>query len=503
MTLTRRQFAVSTAALASRPALPASMASSRPNILFLMDDQHRGDRLGADGNKVIRTPTLDMLAREGVRFRSAYSSTPTCTPARAGLLTGLSPWNHGMLGYSKVARKYPCEMPRLLRDAGYYTMAIGKLHYAPQRNLHGYHTALLDESGREESVDFRSDYHSWFYSQEPNVDPNATGVGWNDYKGKAYVLPERLHPTTWTADCAVRFLDTYQRNQPFFLKVSFARPHSPYDPPPRWMNAYADAALPPAQVGKWAEHYRARSWDRDDIWHGDVGEEATRVSRQAYYGSVSFVDEQMGRIVEALTKRGWLENTLIVTASDHGDMTGDQFLWRKSYAYEPSARIPMTLRWPKGLIEARRGMVSGHPVELRDILPSFLDAAGVQAPVRLDGRSLLDVVRGKTANWRPYIDLEHDICYGPSNHWNALTDGGTKYIYHARDGAEQLFDLTSDPHELHDRSAEPASANTLRLWRARMVEHLQVRGPEWVSGGKLVPRPQGMRLSPNYPKVEA
>ena len=161
-------------------------STNRPNILFLMADQYRGDCVGADGHPAIRTPNLGRIAGEGVLFRKAYSCTPTCTPARSALLTGLGPWRNGMLGYGRVAEKYPIEKPQVMRDAGYYTMGIGKMHWHPQRNLHGFHTTILDESGREESVDFRSDYRSWFWSQAPNGDPDATGIGWNEYRSKAY-----------------------------------------------------------------------------------------------------------------------------------------------------------------------------------------------------------------------------------------------------------------------------------------------------------------------------
>ena len=136
-----------------------------------MSDQHRGDCLGADGNSAIQTPNLDRLAAGGVRFRCAYSSTPTCTPARAALLTGMSPWQHGMLGYGQVAEHYSVELPRLLRDIGYYTLGIGKMHWTPQRTLHGFHRTILDESGREESPGFRSDYRSWLFSEAPDADP--------------------------------------------------------------------------------------------------------------------------------------------------------------------------------------------------------------------------------------------------------------------------------------------------------------------------------------------
>lgn len=496
--LSRRAFAGALpAAAVAAPQLPAT---SKPNILFLMADQHRGDCLGADGNGAISTPQLDRIAREGVRFANAYSSTPTCTPARAGLLTGLAPWNHGMLAYGRVANRYPYEMPRALASAGYYTYAIGKLHYTPQRNLHGYHGALLDESGRSESIDFRSDYRSWFYSEAPQLDPDATGVGFNDYNAKPYVLPERLHPTAWTGRAAAEFINGYQRREPFFLKVSFARPHSPYDPPQRWMDRYREAPLPKAQAGKWAERFATRNSDKNDIWRGRMPENEIRTSRQGYYGSISFIDEQIGRILEALERRGMLENTLILYTSDHGDMTGDHHLWRKSYAYEASARVPMLMRWPKGMVSEPRGRVLAHPVELRDIFATFLDAAGAQPERPIDGRSMLDLARGKTVGWREFIDLEHGVCYDKVNQWTALTDGEWKYIFHAFDGEEQLFHLAKDRAELQDLAPSVPHEEQLRWWRGRMIAHLAERGEKWVASGRLARREAMIQYSPMYPR---
>ena len=502
---TRRDILRLAAASAS-PALPQQRSRpSRPNILFLMDDQHRGDCLGSDGNRAIHTPNLDRLASEGARFRRAYTSTPSCTPARAALLTGLSPWNHGMLGYGRIAKSYPFEKPRALAEAGYHAYAIGKMHFANQRNPHGYHFTLLDESGRVESPDFRSDYRSWFWSVAPNLDPDATGIGFNDYPAKEYALPEELHPTQWTGDAAVRFLETYNRPEPFFLKVSFARPHSPYDPPARFMRQYDHADIPNAAVGDWADRNRARSSDRPDLWHGDLGAEQVHCSRQGYYANVQFIDEQVGRILETLQRRGFYEETLIVFFSDHGDMLGDHHLWRKCYAYESSARIPMILRWPSGLASAERGQVFDQPVELRDIFPTFLDAAGVQPPRPLDGRSLLEFVRGRASDWREWIDLEHDVCYSDRNHWSALTDGKTKYIYHALDGEEQLFDLATDPLETKDLSGAAVHADDLRKWRSRLLEQFEreERGEPFIRGGKLAPRPERQTYSPHYPEPRA
>lgn len=500
MFVTRRhmlQLAAATAGSSLQAQRP-----SKPNLLFLMSDQHRGDCLGAAGNATISTPNLDRIAREGVRFSSAYSCTPTCTPARACLLTGMAPWNNGMLGYGRVADKYPIEKPRILKQAGYYTAVIGKLHYSPQRNYHGYDWAALDESGRVESVDFRSDYRAWFASEAPGFNADATGLGFNDYDGKPYVLPERLHPTKWTGDVAVHFLEQYQRPEPFFLKVSFARPHSPYDPPQRLFRKYFESNLPKAQVGKWAaDRYNKPSSAASDAWHGNFGENQVHRSRAGYWGAVEFVDEQIGRILEALEKRGMLENTLIIYTSDHGDMTGDQCLWRKSYAYEASAHIPMLMRWPAGMLPREaRGRTMPQPVELRDILATLADAAGATIPGQIDGRSMLDLVQRNGEGWREWIDLEHDVCYSPANHWNALTDGRRKYIFHARDGEEQFFNLESDPHELADLAGESAQRHEVAQWRSRLIDHLSVRGERFVSNGRLALRPNSLTYSPNYPK---
>lgn len=487
------------AALHSSNAASQPSPLAKPNILFLMSDQHRGDCMGAAGNSAAHTPNLDRLAREGALFENAYSTTPTCTPARTALLTGLAPWRHGMLGYGRVGEGYSIEMPQALRDAGYYTCGIGKMHWHPQRNPHGFHKLILDESGRELTVDFRSDYRAWLASVAPHVDPDITGLTFNDYRAWPYKLPEEYHPTRWTGDVAANFISAYQRPEPFFLKVSFARPHSPYDPPQRWWDRYRDSALPGARVGRWASKFAPRSDESPNIWHGDMGPEQVRTSRQGYYGAVSFIDEQIGRILSALEQTGQLENTLILYTSDHGDMTGDHHLWRKSYAYEPSANIPMIIRWPNGALSNERGRTIAQPVEIRDILPTFLDAARASGAEGLDGTSLLSLIADKRTKWRDAIDLEHDVCYDASNHWTAMTDGRSKYIFHAQTGEEQFFDLRDDPYELVDLAADGGSKRRVNEWRDRMIEHLAERGEPFVVNGKLGARPESYLYSPNWP----
>ena len=474
----------------------------KPHILYLMSDQHRSDCMGNSGNPLIQTSNLDRIAAEGVRFTRAYTSTPSCTPARSAILTGLSPWHHGMLGYGRVAKGYPLELPRAVRDAGYYTFGIGKMHWFPQKSLHGFHEILVDESGRAETPGFVSDYRRWFRIVAPELDPDATGIGWNDYRAGAYALPEELHPTRWTADRAVEYIEGYDRSEPFMLKVSFARPHSPYDPPQRFLDMYDEQAMPAPAVGKWAAKYEP--WAEgygNNLWHGKLPLETVRRTRRGYYGSVSFIDEQIGRILAALEARGMLKDTLIIYSADHGDMQGDHNMWRKTYAYEGSARIPMLLRWPRWMgMEDVRGTSRDEPVELRDILPTFLDAAGAEIPGGLDGRSLLELVRGNNSEWREVLDLEHWMCYSKENNWNGLTDGRYKYIFCAYDGSEQLFDLHNDPDELEDLASQPAYRSLVDEWRSRLAGHLAERGEAYVKGGRPKVRGESdSRYSPNYP----
>jgi arylsulfatase A-like enzyme len=195
-----------------------------------------------------------------------------------------------------------------------------------------------------------------------------------------------------------------------------------------------------------------------------------------------------------------LDDTLIVMLADHGDMLGDQYLWRKSYGYQSSTAIPLMVRPPKGWLAESRGRILDHPVEIRDVLPTLLDAAGASIPQAVEGRSLLGPMRHPAGAWREWIDLEHDVCYSPQNHWNGLTDGRRKYLFHAMTGEEQFFDLTADPAELTDLAGDAARAAELRTWRSRLTEHLAVRGAPWVVNGRLGLRPASQLYSPNYPK---
>jgi arylsulfatase len=477
------------------------------NILFIMSDQHRGDCIGADGATWIHTPNLDKLAKDGVLFTNAYASVPSCLPARTSILTGMSPWQSGQLGYTSIP-EFQYELPKIFTEAGYRTHAVGKNHFTPMRNKHGYQTIELEEAwhttikGAE-----KCDYTMWFEKNAHGKDINASGLHYTDHRGGvAFPFADELHPTHWTAERAIHFLDSYDGDNPWLLKVSFQRPHPPFDPPQKWLDYYKDADIPEAAVGIWAEKkYENKTGlmaEQKNPTSGIFSAKEIESSRRAYYAAISFVDEQLGRVLKALEKRGELENTLIIYTADHGDMMGDQHMWRKCRPYEGSARIPMILRWPNKLqIKAKRGQIRDELVELRDILPTFLETADLPQPKIMDGESMLNILKGK--HWRKTLDLEHAQIYEKDNAWVALTDGRYKYIYFTLTGQQQLFDLQNDPFEIHDLNSKESfdnNKNLVKRWRKRMIKHLQIRGEEWVKNGDLRIQEKSIYYGINYPK---
>ena len=485
------------------PSTKGEQQPQKPHIIFIMSDQHRGDTMGCTGNKSVISPHLDSLANDGTLFVNGYSSTPSSTPARSGLLTGLSPWHHGMLGYGRVAAKYKYEMPRMMRDLDYYTFGIGKMHWYPHKSLHGFHATQVDESGRAETPDFVSDYREWFQLHAPGKNPDLTGIGWNEHRAGVYRWDEKLHPTAWTGQTACELIRNYDNDRPLFLKVSFARPHSPYDPPQRYLDMYRDAKIPAPVIGDWCGQQSERldpATADPNAYYANFGEEYAINSRRHYYASITFIDDQIGEIVKALKEKGMYDNALICFTADHGDMLGDHHHWRKTYAYEGSAKIPYIVKWPQSVVGNRQVKKKvDAPVELRDFLPTFLDVAGSSVPDDMDGRSLLTLAVSDQPQWRKYIDLEHAECYEKNNYWSALTDGKIKYIWFFRTGEEQLFDVSRDPHELKNCSGLPAYAKQLAMMRSEMVAHLSERGEGFVKDGKLVVRDRSLLYSPNYP----
>lgn len=461
----------------------------QPNIILIICDQMRGDAMGADANSHIHTPNIDHLASLGTRFSHAYSASPSCVPARASLWTGQNQWHTGVLGMGSGQGPIPNDflhtLPGELTRAGYRTHLIGKGHFHPQRTLMGFETTELDESGRMPD----SDYRTWFAANAPaGVTPDDHGVDWNSWHSRPWHTNEHLHPTHWTMTRAIDFLNTHDCDRPYFLNISFARPHSPYVPPERYFNMYCNRELPSPHLGKWATMHDDQEAVLDpNAWRGTMTAQQVKRARAGYYGEISFIDEQIGRLMHWMTQSKHdqqLSNTWLLFTSDHGDMQGDHNLWRKTYAYEGSARIPFLVVPPPTLPKPQRPCAD-EVVELRDIMPTLLDVAKLPIPPTVDGCSVLPLLTGTTSDWREYIHGEHCTSYSPEQEMQFVTDGTRKLIWLPRLNREQFFNLQQDPGETCDLIDDPAHQDEIQKWRSYLIDELSNRNCGWTINGQL------------------
>jgi arylsulfatase A-like enzyme len=457
-----------------------------------MVDQWRGDCLSIDGHPVVHTPYLDGLALRGARFSRAYSATPTCIPARAALFTGQSQTRHGRVGYRDgVPWDYDTTLAGEFTAAGYQTQAIGKMHVFPERSQLGFQNVILHDGflhfsrKQNRAYDRVDDYIPWLRQQlGREADYFDHGVNCNSYVARPWDKDEALHPTTFVMTQAIDFLRRRDPRKPFFLFLSFHRPHPPYDPPAWAFDMYRDRPMPETPLGDWIDVLAPWSEPgKPDCFVGQVDPAVHQRARAGYYGHMTHIDHQINRFLETLGDYSLADDTYVCFTSDHGEMMGDHDLWRKAYPYEGSARVPLILAGPRdsGILgNSRHDQVA----ELRDVMPTLLDCAGLPIPPGVEGQSLLPVARGESTPWRVYLHGEHTVL-GQSLHY--VTDGHSKYVWYSGNGYEQLFDLDSDPQECHNLAGEPGQAANLAHWRQCLIGELANREEGFVRQGHLVP----------------
>ncbi|MCX6369067.1 MAG: arylsulfatase [Armatimonadetes bacterium] len=457
---------------------------SNPNVVLICVDQWRGDALGCEGHPTVMTPHLDQLAAEGTRFAKAYVATPSCIPARATLYTGLSQISTRKVGYRDgVPFDFPVTVASEFTKNGYQTQAIGKLHVFPERSQIGFQNVLLHDGylhfarKKPRDVGLVDDYLPWLREKtgDPRADYFDNGVNCNSQVARPWDKDEALHPSTWIVSEAQDFLRRRDTRKPFFLYLGFHRPHPPYDPPQWAFDQYVHDPMPAPPVGDWAAEVLG---SLDDSWRADpsvakLSPRALQRARAGYFGHISHIDLLLNRFFETLAEYGLRQDTIICFVSDHGELLGDHNAFRKVLPYEGSVRVPFLLQGP-GI--PRQTVISDAVAELRDVMPTLLDAAGLAVPEGLDGKSLLSVARGEQATVREFLHGEH-TAFGQSVHY--LTDGKEKYIWWSGTGREQRFNLACDPHECHDLGPDDS-------WRERLIATLQDRPESFVENGALV-----------------
>ena len=422
----------------------------RPNVLLIMDDQHRNDYLGCAGAGFVRTPNLDRLAARGVRFSRCATNSPVCAPARVGLASGLQPARLGALNNQCfLPRSVPTYYQRL-RDHGYRVGCVGKIDLAKPDNYNGrwgdrpcvYGWGFTHPEECEgkmhagTSPEPRGPYG--FYLQERALFEKfhrdyieRQSRGWNVGVSWDSVLPTEHFEDAYVGRRAAEWIENVPDDFPWHYFVSFVGPHDPFDPPTEYADRYREADVPPAiqdpMDGKpdWVRR-RRRSAEPD----------AVPETRRQYCGLIELIDDHIGLILDALERRGMMDNTCIIFASDHGEMLGDHGLYAKSVMYESALMVPLIAAGP-GI---GGGRTSDALVELIDVNATICELAGLPSQENIDARSFAPVLAGDTAMHRSEL-----VSALP----NVRCIRTERYKYLANYNAQaELYDLHEDPCEL-------------------------------------------------------
>lgn len=415
-------------------------AAARPNILLIVTDDQRFDTISALGNSAIQTPALDRLVKQGVTFTNAYVTNPICTPSRACLLTGRDDWDTGVRWFGEKINSHLPVMPEVLSSVGYETFFTGKWHndLTPQKRGFDKARFVFNKGMGPHEMSFE--------------EPSGTVSG---------------HSSELFATAAVDYLKSGTRN-PFFAMVSFTAPHDPRTPPAAWAERYRKK-LPPLPKNYMPEH----PFDNGELKIRDEQllpwprtEDAVRGELATYYGLISHMDEQIGRILGTLEQMGLLEDTLVAFVSDNGLALGSHGLLGKMSMYDHSVKVPLILRLPGHRFAGRRvDELCYH----HQLLSTFCAEARFKAPAGLEGPSLVSLLdrsgEGHEAIFCSYRDVQRMVRAGD---W--------KLIWYPKAGRWQLFNLKNDPDELTDLSANGRHAGVLKDLAARLAAQMKRKG---------------------------
>ena len=446
------------------------MASVRkPNILLIMADQLAARYLAAYGHPLVKTPNLDRLAREGVVFENAYTTSPLCAPARATVMNGLLPSRTGV--YDNAA-EFPSAIPtwaHYLRLLGYQTCLSGKMHFVGPDQLHGLEERLTtdiypadfgwtpDWRLKQERIDW------WYHNMTSVLQPGIAEIS------------NQLEFDDDVAFQAIRKLYDYARfspDKPFAMLASFTHPHDPYAARKKYWDLYCDEDIDlpsvPAMTRDRLDPHSQRLYDVSAMDDYTVNDANIRAARHGYYANISYIDDIVGQLLATLETTGQLENTVVIFTSDHGDFLGERGLWYKMSFLQPSAHIPLIM-WHSKSFKPRR---ITEPVTLADILPTMVNMGAGEShhlarPV--DGRSLLPLLQGAAESaeataWGEYL------AEGAVAPIYMLRRGPWKFIHSPAD-PDQLFNIDDDPNELNNlASAHPLAKNFL----AEVIEKFDI-----------------------------
>jgi len=461
---------------------------TKPNIVYIFSDQHRGDSMGCVGHTAVITPNLDRLSDTGVTFTRCCTNSPLCMPARASMMTGQYVCEHGVWNNLAEADPKGPSHVRNIRDAGYHTALIGKTHlwihdswvrgdqythardFIPIQNdwgfedVHELHGPLASIRNDSEYTDYLAEkglledhrnYQAEYYAN------------WAAGKAKPWEeppcpLPDEDHLDSYTGRKSVEWIKNYEGEKPFYLQVLFPGPHDPFDSPAHYREMYNPQDIPPAILNL--------PGDPQPLyvqgvlkWSGiqDITAEQSQILRSFYYGKITLIDDYIGKIMKALEEKGLTDNTWIVYNSDHGEMAGDHMMSHKIVFYEGALRIPCIFKPPGGIEGWQTRALSDH----LDVAASLIDIAGGKPIEDSEGRSLLaQISAGPDA---PDAQAGKEVVFSEVVGFTMARDDLHKLAVEAKTlNPVELFDCEQDPDELQNRVNDPALEST----RSEMID---------------------------------
>lgn len=423
------------------------MTSKPMNLIYIFSDEHNREMNGCYGHPVVKTPNIDKLAENGVRFNNAYCNSPICVPSRASLATGryvheTSNWDNAMPYVGEYESWGHC-----LEEQGYDVITIGKLHYRDDNDPTGFpdmRYPMQVDKGQGDTYSLIRDNLEQRHINRDKILEAGPGES-------SYIRYDR-----GIAEEAVRFLteEAHKKDKPWVLFLGFVSPHFPLIAPQKYFDMYPlDDVIFPRQYNlderpkhPLLEEYR-HIWDLAD----ELDEKTVRKAVAAYYGLCTFLDNQIGKVINAMESNNLEKNTRVIYTSDHGDTVGDHGLWFKSSMYEGSVGVPFIMSGP----DLPKGQVSDEPISLIDSFPTIVEAVGAKLSKvgpNLPGTSLLPIAKGEISLDRAVFSEYHAMGFRSATYM--LRNRNYKLIYYVN-FESQLFDLEKDPKELNDLARNP------------------------------------------------
>jgi arylsulfatase A-like enzyme len=479
------------------------VSKKRPNIIFIMDDQHRWDALGMVNPQVI-TPTLDSLAKTGVYFDQAVCQAPICVPSRNSIMFGLYPNQTGVYRNSDGvpdSLQPGKTMAQYFKDAGYETAGFGKTHWGKfktdTRGFETRYTSEIPEKGgismAERNPEAKARYDAEIADMGPGEENN---IGYLGFTSK---LPEEDHRDGWITKQAINYIEEREDERPLFFYLSYMKPHAGHNVPEGYEDLYdlkniEYAKQPPLKYVKntssrefsqQTEEYdysvHAKGVNRRemyvDYWKNASNEE-WKLMTMRYYANVTWIDDMMGRVLKSLEEKGLLENTIIVYTSDHGEMLGEHYYRFNKYTlYDASVRVPMILAGSALPESVKRNTVNSTPTENIDIMPTLLDFAGIKTEKELPGENLL-AENGRDSSFSSLHEREGEAAFM----WRTKTDK-LILVFKRKENANdytsediitgEFYDLENDPMEWKDLYNSAEVKTIQELFQKQLIKHLQ------------------------------